>query len=56
MGEVAVKIKIMPSSIDVDINDLKEKIKKAIPEGTKLQGRRTYCIRSEGSHGDGESW
>ncbi len=38
MGEVAAKIKIMPSSIDVDLNALKEKIKQALPEGVKLQG------------------
>lgn len=38
MGEVAAKIKVMPSSPDVDLNELKEKLEKAIPEGAKLHG------------------
>lgn len=36
MGEVAAKIKIMPSGIDVDLNRLREEIKKVIPEGARL--------------------
>lgn len=38
MGEVAAKIKIMPSSMDVDLDKLKEDIAKVIPEGAKLHG------------------
>lgn len=36
MGEVAAKIKIMPSGMDVDLNKLKEELKKVIPEGARL--------------------
>ncbi len=36
MGEVAAKIKIMPSGMDVDLNKLKESLKKAIPKGARL--------------------
>ncbi|MCX9011597.1 MAG: elongation factor 1-beta [Candidatus Methanoperedens sp.] len=38
MGEVAAKIKIMPSGMDIDLNRLKEDIKKAIPPGARLHG------------------
>lgn len=38
MGEVAAKIKIMPSSMDVDLDKLKEDITKVIPQGAKLHG------------------
>ncbi len=36
MGEVAAKIKIMPSGMDVDLNKLKEDLKKVIPAGARL--------------------
>lgn len=36
MGEVAAKIKIMPTGIDVDLNGLKEALKKVIPDGARL--------------------
>ncbi len=38
MGEVAAKIKIMPSGMDVDLNKLKEALKKALPSGVRLHG------------------
>src|SRR5574341_155424 len=38
MGEVAAKIKIMPSGMDVDLNKLKEALKRALPSGAKLHG------------------
>ncbi|MCX9015003.1 MAG: elongation factor 1-beta [Candidatus Methanoperedens sp.] len=38
MGEVAAKIKLMPKSMDVDLNKLKEDVTKVIPEGAKLHG------------------
>ena len=38
MGEVAAKIKIMPSGMDIDLNKLKESLKKAIPQGARLHG------------------
>lgn len=36
MGEVAAKIKIMPSGIDVDLKRLREAVKNVIPEGARL--------------------
>jgi elongation factor 1-beta len=36
MGEVAAKIKIMPESIDVDLDELKGALEKVIPEGVRL--------------------
>jgi len=38
MGEVAAKIKVMPSGTDVDLKKLQEELKKVIPEGAKLHG------------------
>jgi elongation factor 1-beta len=38
MGEVAAKIRIMPSGIDVDLNKLKEALTNIIPEGARLHG------------------
>lgn len=38
MGEVAAKLKIMPSGMDVDMNKLKDSLTKAIPQGVKLHG------------------
>lgn len=36
MGKVALKIRVMPSGIDVDIESLKEKIKEALPNYAQL--------------------
>jgi len=36
MGEVAAKIKIMPSGMDVDLNKLKDSLKNVIPQGARL--------------------
>ncbi|VVB85773.1 Elongation factor 1-beta [uncultured archaeon] len=38
MGEVAAKIKVMPSGMDVDLNKLKDSLKKVIPAGARLHG------------------
>ena len=38
MGEVAAKIKIMPSGMDVDLNKLKEALTKVIPQGARIHG------------------
>ena len=38
MGEVAAKIKVMPSGTDVDLKKLQEELEKIIPEGAKLHG------------------
>lgn len=36
MGEVAARIKIMPSGTDIDLNQLKDALKKTIPQGARL--------------------
>jgi len=38
MGEVAAKIKIMPTGTDVDFNKLKKNLERALPGGAKLRG------------------
>ncbi|CAG1001046.1 hypothetical protein METP2_03267 [Methanosarcinales archaeon] len=38
MGEVAAKIRVMPSGMDVDLNTLKDALTKAIPEGARIHG------------------
>jgi elongation factor 1-beta len=38
MGEVAAKIKVMPSGMDVDLNKLKEALTKVIPQGARIHG------------------
>jgi elongation factor 1-beta len=36
MGDAAVRMKLMPESIDVDLNKVKEYIKKAVPAFARL--------------------
>jgi len=38
MGEVAARIKIMPSGMDVDLNKLKDALTKAVPAGARVHG------------------
>ena len=38
MGEVAAKIRVMPSGMDVDLKKLKEDLTKAIPGGARIHG------------------
>lgn len=38
MGEVAAKIRVMPSGMDIDLNDLKDALTRAVPEGARLHG------------------
>jgi len=38
MGDVAAKIKIMPASVETDLDKLKQALEAAIPEGAKLHG------------------
>ncbi|ADI73179.1 translation elongation factor aEF-1 beta [Methanohalobium evestigatum Z-7303] len=38
MGQVAAKIKVMPESVDTDLEELKKKIEEALPEETELHG------------------
>jgi len=38
MGEVAARIKVMPSGMDVNLNKLKEALTKVIPAGARVHG------------------
>ena len=38
MGDVAAKIKVMPSSPDIDLDELEEKLETALDEGAKIRG------------------
>jgi len=38
MGKVAAKIKVMPQSPDVDLDDLQERLEGSLPEGAKING------------------
>jgi elongation factor 1-beta len=38
MGEVAARIKIMPSGMDVDLGKLKEALTKVVPAGARVHG------------------
>jgi elongation factor 1-beta len=38
MGDVAAKIKVMPNSPEVDLDDLQDRLEEALPEGAKIRG------------------
>ena len=38
MGDVAAKIKVMPNSPDVDLDDLQDRLEEVLPEGAKIRG------------------
>jgi len=38
MGEVAAKIKVMPTGMDVDLSKLKDALTKVMPEGARIHG------------------
>jgi len=38
MGKVAAKIKVMPESPEVDLDDLQERLEGSLPEGAKING------------------
>jgi elongation factor 1-beta len=38
MGKVAAKIKIMPESPEVDLDDLQDRLEGSLPEGAKIKG------------------
>ncbi len=38
MGEVAAKIKVMPSGMEVNLQKLQDELKKVIPKGVRLHG------------------
>lgn len=38
MGDVAAKIRIMPTGMDIDLDELKKALTKAVPKGARLHG------------------
>lgn len=38
MGKVAAKIKVMPQSPDVDLDELQDRLEESLPEGAKIKG------------------
>ncbi|MCU4925685.1 elongation factor 1-beta [Halobacteria archaeon AArc-dxtr1] len=38
MGKVAAKIKVMPSSPEIDLDALQERLESSLPEGVKING------------------
>ena len=38
MGEVAAKIRVMPSGMEVDLNRLKDALTKVVPVGARIHG------------------
>jgi elongation factor 1-beta len=38
MGKVAAKLKVMPQSPEIDLDDLQERLEDVLPEGAKING------------------
>jgi elongation factor 1-beta len=38
MGKVAAKLKVMPQSPDVDLDELQERLEASLPEGAEIRG------------------
>jgi elongation factor 1-beta len=38
MGDVAAKIKVMPNSPEVDLDELQDKLEASLPQGAKIRG------------------
>ena len=38
MGDVSAKIKVMPNSPEVDLDELQDRREEALPEGAKIRG------------------
>ena len=38
MGKVAAKLKVMPQSPDIDLDDLQERLEASLPEGAQSNG------------------
>ncbi|MFW5916825.1 MAG: elongation factor 1-beta [Halorubrum sp.] len=38
MGDVAAKIKVMPNSPEVDLDDLEDRLEESLPQGAKIRG------------------
>ncbi len=44
MARVVITLKIMPEDVDVDLEDLLDKIKKIIPEGTDVRANEIIPV------------
>ncbi|SES65387.1 translation elongation factor 1B (aEF-1B) [Methanococcoides vulcani] len=44
MGEVAATMKIMPAGVETDLDDLKNKLEAALPEGSSIYASETEPI------------
>jgi len=38
MGKVAAKLKVMPASPDIDLDELQERLEESLPEGATIRG------------------
>jgi elongation factor 1-beta len=38
MGDVAAKIKVMPNSPEIDLDDLQDRLEESLPQGAKIRG------------------
>ncbi|MFB6298824.1 MAG: elongation factor 1-beta [Halobacteriales archaeon] len=38
MGKVAAKIKVMPQSPEIDLDDLEDRLSESLPEGAEIRG------------------
>ncbi|MFC7007796.1 elongation factor 1-beta [Halalkalicoccus salilacus] len=38
MGKVAAKLKVMPQSPEIDLDELQERLEQSLPEGAKING------------------
>jgi elongation factor 1-beta len=38
MGKVAAKLKVMPESPEIDLDELQERLEEALPEGAEIRG------------------
>jgi elongation factor 1-beta len=38
MGKVAAKLKVMPQSPEIDLDELQERLEEALPEGATIKG------------------
>jgi elongation factor 1-beta len=38
MGKVAAKLKVMPDSPDIDLDELQERLEESLPEGATIRG------------------
>ncbi len=44
MGDVAAKIKVMPNSPELDLDELEDRLEASLPEGAKIRGFETEDV------------